>query len=247
MRIEEELRGALDVAAPPPVTRIEDVLARGRRKVALRRAGIAGSALAVVAVLTAGVLVWPSGSRGVLDPMNWARATQAPEVVADPPRNSRLCREQTIPSLVLSLGGEPLTETQMRDWSDLTQKALPDRQVASENIRRLANEGAHVFKVDIGGTDSLRFSHARFGDSPSAAADRALWATGACTPPRRWTNSGTVFQLYDATQTGQALYVFRADGRTLMVEQINIAGSLGMLPVKEADFVKLGAAVAEVL
>jgi len=247
MRIEDELRGALDVAAPPPVTRLEDVLARGRRRVAVRRARIAGSALAVVAVVVAGVIAWPSGSRGVLDPVNWARATPAPEVVADPPRNSRLCREQTIPSLVLSLEGEVLAEKQMRDWRDLTQKAVSGR-VTSVDLAHLANEAPRVFKVDIGDTDSVRFSRTRSDDRPSVAADRALWATGACTPPRRWTNAdGTVFQLYDATQTGQALYVFRADGRALRMEQLNVAGSLGRLPVKEWQFVRLGAAVAEVL
>jgi hypothetical protein len=248
MRIEDELRGALDVPAPPPSTRLEDVLARGRRKVAVRRAGIAGSTLAVVAVVVAGVLGWPFGSPGASDPVNWARAAPAPGQVADPPRDSRACAENSNPSPNLGVGGESLAAEQVRAWRDLTQAALPDERVSSEHPQVVENGISRVFTVYAGDTGSVRFSRSRFDGSPAAAADKAMWGTGACLPPRRTTNGeGTVFQLYDAIPAGQSMYVFRADGRRLRIDQINVAGSLGRLPLTEAEFVKLGAAVAEVL
>lgn len=248
MRIQDELRGALDVPAPPPSTRLEDVLARGRRKVAVRRAGIAGSTLAVVGVVLAGVLAWPFGSPGASDPMNWARAAPAPGQVADPPRDSRACKENSNPAPNISVGGETLAAEQVRAWRDLTQEALPDEKVSSEHPEAVENELSRVFTVYAGDTGSVRFSRSRFAGSPIAAADKAMWGTGACIPPRRTTTKeGTVFQLYDGIPAGQSMYVFRADGRRLRIDQINVAGSLGRLPLTEAEFVDLGAAVAEVL
>ncbi|GLY48140.1 hypothetical protein [Lentzea sp. NBRC 102530] len=244
MRIEDELRGALDVPAPPAATTLEDVLRRGKRKVAVRRAGVAGSVLVVVAVVAAGVLGLPFRSAGPADPVNWARATQAPGQQPDPPRDSRACSENPNPPPVLSRGGESLDRKQTDAWLDLTQSLLPNEKLTSTPI---GYDLVRVFTVDVGTSSAVRFSRVRFdGLSPSAAADRALWASGGCTPPRRTTNAeGTVFQLYDAAPTGQALYVFRADGRSLQLEQVSVASEAGSLPLSEADFVKLGAAVAE--
>jgi hypothetical protein len=248
MRIEDELRGALDVPAPPPATRLEDVLARGRRKIAVRRAGIAGSTLAVVAVVVLGLFTWPFESRSASDPMNWARAAPAPRQVADPPRNSRACKENPTPTPNLDVGGETLAAGQVRAWRDLTQAALPDERISSEHPEVVENELSRVFTVYAGDTGSVRFSRSRFDGSPVAAADKSMWGTGACNPPRRTTTAeGTVFQLYDGIPAGQSMYVFRADGRRLRIDQINVAGSLGTLPLTDAEFVRLGAAVAEVL
>ncbi|WP_394614659.1 hypothetical protein JNUCC0626_32940 [Lentzea sp. JNUCC 0626] len=246
MRIEDELRGALDVPAPPPVTQLEDVLKLGRREVAVRRAGITGSVLAVVAVIALGAVVWPFGSRGGTDPLNWARAPQPQEQVADPPRDSRACSENSNPPPTSSPAGEILARAQTDVWLDLVHAALPNRRVE----QRFVEEGlARAFTVDVGTTATVRFVRVRFdGLTPSAAADQALWATGGCAPPRRTTNAdGTVFQLYDAAPTGQALYVFRADGRSVRIEQTSVTAEAGSLPLGEGDFVKLGAAVAEVL
>ncbi|WP_086663005.1 hypothetical protein [Lentzea kentuckyensis] len=248
MNIEDELRGALYVPAPPPTTRLEDVLASGRRRVLGRRAGIAGGVLAVVAAIGIGMLALPSGPPGAADPVNWARATAAPGQPADPSRRDRICQENATPPPVLAQGGETLAAEQMRAWRDLAQSVLPDRRVDSAHPELAENDLTQVFTVDVEGTATLRFSRVRFEGSAFAAADRALWATGACAPPRRTTNGdGTVFQLYDATPQAQSLYVFRADGRVLRLDQVNVAGSRGTLPLKEAEFVKLGAAVAEVL
>ncbi|MFD4672902.1 hypothetical protein ACFWNN_24465 [Lentzea sp. NPDC058450] len=247
MRIQDELRGALDVPAPPTVTTLEDVIKRGKRQVAVRRAGIAGSVLAVVAVIAAGVLIWPFGTAGRSDPVNWARATVAPGHVPDPPRDSRACRDNpNPPPPILTPGGESLDRKQTDAWLDLTHSILPNERLDTTPV---GYDDVRVFTINIGDYSAVRFTRVRFdGLSPSAAADRALWASGACTLPRRATNAdGTVFQLYDGAPTGQALYVFRADGRSLRMEQVSVSSVAGSLPLSEADFVKLGAAVAEVL
>ncbi|MFD4641578.1 hypothetical protein ACFWN2_30010 [Lentzea sp. NPDC058436] len=246
MRIEDELRGALDVAAPPTSTRLEDVLARGRREIGFRRARIAGGALAAVLVVAVGVLAWPFGVRSGSDPVNWARANQEPVQQADPPRDSRACRDNSNPPPLLSQGGESLVPAQTDVWLDLTRSMLPRERVTS---RPGGYELVRVFTVDVGDLSSVRFTRTRFdGYTPTAAADRALWVTGGCTPPRRTTGTdGTVYQLYDAAPTGQALLVFRPDGRSLRMEQVSVSSVAGSLPLTEADFVELGAAVAEVL
>lgn len=257
MRIEDELRGALDVSAPPPTTRLEEVLARGRRRVAVRRAGIAAGVLAVVAVVGIGVVAWPfAGPRlpRVANPASWALASAAPGQVTNPPRRNLACQGIVARAPILATDGEDLSAHQMRTWRDLTQSVLPDRKVDSKHPEQAEVEGTKVFTVDVQvaqGTGSVRFSTVRFEGSPAAAADTALWVTGACDPPRRTTMSdGTVFQFYDdgPNPRAQSLYVFRSDGRAFRLDQVGIgdAGSGGTLPLTEVELAQLGAAVAEV-
>ncbi|MEU7480147.1 hypothetical protein AB0A63_29475 [Lentzea sp. NPDC042327] len=257
MTIEDELRGALDVPAPPPTTTLDDVLRRGRRRVAVRRAGFAGGVLTVVAAVGIGGAVWRGAVEPELslatNPANWPRVS---------------CGEAgPQPDVVRNMGAFLPSTGQMRAWRDSAQAVLPDRVVDSE-LPEDANGPASVhhgdrrgFRVDVldgQGAGSLRFALARFEGDPAAAADSARWATGTCAASRRLTGAdGTVFQLYapgveaPSELQVQTLYVFRADRLAFRVEQVN-AGRMSSQPTREAvplsevELVRLGAAVAEV-
>ncbi|MGI5503733.1 hypothetical protein [Lentzea sp. CA-135723] len=246
MRIEDELRGALDVPAPPQVTTLETVLARGRRKVAVRRAAITGSTLALVAVVAVGVIAWPFGTSRGTDPVNWARATPAPGRTADPPRQDSAC-ERGEPRIGVATFGDALSAEDMRSWWTSTQSVLPGRKVSAKHPEQAEAESTRVYAVDIAATSMVLFSTERFDGSPAAAADKAFWLTGECAPPRRTTrDDGTVFQLYGPASFAQTLVVFRAGGRTFRLDQVNNGSSGDGLPMTEDELVRLGAAVAEV-
>jgi hypothetical protein len=245
MNIEDELRGALDVPAPPPTTRLEDVLTRGRRKVLGRRAGIAGSVLVVVAAVGIGAVAWPSGPSRVAGAVNWAQATPVPGQVADPPRPDRACEGGVAKPSLLATYGDVLSAQQMRTWWNLAEAVVPGKSVDAKHPELAMAESTRIYLVDVvDGQNSgfLRFSTERFHGSPAEAAGKALWATGGCAPPRRTTREdGTVFQLYDPGSITQTLFVFRADGRTFRLDQVSINGGL---PLTEEELVELGTAIA---
>ncbi|MFD9705190.1 hypothetical protein [Lentzea sp. NPDC059081] len=249
MRIEDELRGALDVPVPPPTTRLDDVVALGRRRVLRRRAGIAGSVLAVVAVVGIGAVAWPSEPRPVLaGPVDWPRATPAPGAVADPRRPDRACARDESPWPTLAHSGDVLSVQQMQTWRNAAKAMTPGRSVDAQDPAAAAEKSAKVYRVGLVTEQSynyLQFTTGRFDSDPIAAADKALYATGGCSPPRRTIKlNGTVFQLYEPGPFSQSLFAFRVDGRTFRIDQVHGAGEDG-LPMTEGELVALGAAVAE--
>ncbi|ANZ37031.1 hypothetical protein BBK82_14090 [Lentzea guizhouensis] len=258
MTIEDELRGALDGPAPPPVTTLDDVLRRGRRRVAVRRAGLAGGVLAVVAAVGIGGVAWTGAAEPelplVASPADWPQVSCG-EAGPQPEVARRM--DNFLPST-----------TQMQAWRHSAQDVLPNRVAGLELVGEATNlAGVHrgdrtAFRIDVRdgeGVGSLRFALARFEGDPAAAADSARWATGTCAATRRFTSAdGTVFQLYAPAVEApsqelrvQALYVFRADRLAFRVEQVNAGRTSARptretVPLSEVELVKLGAAVAEV-
>ncbi|KOV88940.1 hypothetical protein [Nocardia sp. NRRL S-836] len=256
MRIEDELRGALDVPAPPPTTTLDDVLRRGKRRVAVRRAGLAGGVLAVVAVIGIGSVAWRTAANPELSlaagPASWPRVS---------------CGEAgPQPDVVRDMGIRLSSFEQMRAWRAAVQEVVPGRVVDSELPEDATNPASvhyddhRAFRVDVldrQGAGSLRFAMARFQGEPAAAADSVRWATGTCTAIRRFTGpDGTVYQLHAPAAEGQelrvqALYVFRPDHLAIRVEQVDAGRTSAKptrdaLPLSEVELVRLGAAVAEV-
>ncbi len=264
MTIEDELRGALDVPAPPPATTLDDVLRRGRRRVAVRRAGLAGGVLAVVAVVGIGSTVWQGTAAPELDlganPANWGQ-------VSDPARRKQA--EEKRPELGCfrtdftgsPVRAEPLSSDLMRTIQGTVRSVLPDRTVDSALPEEVENNGSVVFEVDVldgQGAGSLRFWIGRFEAEPVVVADYVAWVSDTCSAPRRQVApDGTVYQLNVTTFDGakqaslQSLSIFRKNGRSVRIDQVGAGrtssrATRDTLPLSEAELVKLGAAVAEV-
>ncbi len=266
MNIEDELRGALDIAAPPPTTTLDHVLKRGRRRVFVQRAGAVLSVFAVVAGIGIGATTLnqaepPSpadepdqGSAVFVHELGWPRVNLPPRELADPAKPELGCGISGQPT---SVGRERLSDDKMRVWRNRVQAAVPEALVDSSLVEDVVN----VFEVGISdrdGSGSVRLATGSFGGSPLAAADEAVWATGSCAPPQRTTGpEGTVYQLYEVHPNVpydaivQTLYVFRPDGKVFRVEQLN-SGTTSTrstrpdLPLTQEQFASLGTAIAEV-
>jgi hypothetical protein len=258
MNVEDELRGALDVSAPPATTTLDDVLRRGRRRLFARRAGAAFGAMAVVAVIGIGGAVWNQAGPSVPlgNPGEWPRASETVREPLHPNDPDRDCGMQlpAVP-LVRNFGAESFSADQLRSWRKKAQAVISPVDVESEVVEDVLN--MYDFDVvDERGTGSVRLSAGRFSGTPSEAADEAVWAYGSCQAPRRAeARDGTVYQLYDMRRQSptkaQTLHVYRPDGRVFRIEQFNQGRAQAMLgretlPLTVEQLVKLGPAVAAV-
>lgn len=223
MNLEEKLRGALDVSAPPPTTTLDHVLKRGRRRVFAQRAGAVLGVFAVVAGIGIGATTlnhaaprtpadqpsnvpssvvresgWPRVSTPAQTPYaTWSPATSAPPPAGRPVVNTPLCdiKAPSIPRPV-GLGAQPLEPELVARWRSLAEKLLPE--VTVSKVVRFPSNTYYEFDVsDSGGTGSIRIYAGKFAGTPLANADDALWETGDCEPARRVVQpNGSVVQLH---------------------------------------------------
>lgn len=265
MNIEDELRGALDVPAPPPSTTLEDVLKRGRRRVLTQRVGAMLGVVAVVAGIGFGAMTInlhkppaPAdddvdyGPAMVLHDVAWPRVQVARRTPADPARPESGCAPAGEPNV----GQEPQRAEKLSVWFTRLQGVAPEMQVTASG-----QDNVFGYEVQVGdnlGAGKVRLERGFFTGSPLDAANAAVWATGSCEPPQRTTDAnGAVYQLYDPRAVpevdaiSQTLYVFRADGKVFRVQQLNLGlnstrSTRPSLPLTQEQFAKLGPIIAEV-
>ena len=223
MNIEDELRGALDVPAPPPTTTLDHVLKRGRRRVFAQRAGAVLGVFAVVAGIGIGATTLnqaasdhgpadqPNNGPASVEPsLGWPRVNVPPQVpyrtwspaTSAPPPAGRavaqipMCNSKE-PLKVWGLGTEDLSAKSVDGWIDLVRRELPEMTIS--NAPGNPVKDAIEFDVtDSGGTGSISISAGRFPDTPLWHADDTLWSTGDCEPAKRLTRAdGTVMQLHN--------------------------------------------------
>lgn len=223
MNLEDELRGALDVPAPPPTTTLDHVLKRGRRRVFVQRAGAVLGVFAVVAGIGIGATTLnqaasdhppadqPNNGPATVEHMlDWPRVSTAPQVPyrvwapasTAPPPDGRLvvqipmCNSKE-PLQVWGLGTEDLSAKAVDGLIDLVRRELPEMTIS--NAPGNSIKDAIEFDVtDSGGTGSISISAGRFPDSPQWHADDTLWSTGDCEPAKRLSRAdGTVMQLHN--------------------------------------------------
>ncbi|GAA3620144.1 hypothetical protein GCM10022267_02850 [Lentzea roselyniae] len=221
MNIEEKLRGALDVSAPPPTTTLDHVLKRGRRRVFAQRAGAMLGVVAVVAGIGIGATTLnhaapdstpadqPNGPATVEHSLSWPRVntpaqqpyrTWQPATSAPPPAGRQvlqipLCNSRE-PIEVFGLGTEELSAKSVDGLIDVVRRELPEMTISNAPGNSIRD--AIEFDVtDSGGTGSISISAGRFAGTPQFHADDMLWATGDCEPARRLSSAdGTVMQLH---------------------------------------------------
>jgi hypothetical protein len=223
MNIEDELRGALDVSAPPPTTTLDHVLKRGRRRVFAQRAGAVLGVFAVVAGIGIGATTlnhaapdstpaeqpdrspatvehatgWPRVDVPPQIPYRtWSPATSAPPPSGWPVADIPLC-EIRAPQLSrkVELGTLVFNREPVVRWLDRARKLLPEVTIGEATAHPQGNN----YEADVSdsrGTGSIRITAARFTGTPQANADDALWATGDCQPARRLDLDGSVVQLH---------------------------------------------------
>ncbi|MFJ8960085.1 hypothetical protein ACIRG5_11925 [Lentzea sp. NPDC102401] len=251
MNIEDELRGALDVSAPPPTTTLDHVLKRGRRRVFAQRAGaMFGVAVAVVGIgIGATTLNHAAPDRTPADQPNeapstvehtlgWPRVntpTRAPYRTWSPAASGGgaaidipLCTVKA-PSVPREpgLGAQPLARELVAKWRDQAEKLLPEMTIGE--VTGFPSNVLFEFHVsDSSGTGSIRIWAARFAGTPQASADDGLWETGDCEPARRLVQpDGSVAQLHEVRPhesiqaLTQTLAVYREDGLLIQIEQRN--------------------------
>ncbi|WP_112275999.1 hypothetical protein [Lentzea terrae] len=223
MNLEEKLRGALDVSAPPPTTTLDHVLKRGRRRVFAQRAGAVLGVFAVVAGIGIGAATlnhaapdptpadqpnygpatvehatgWPRVNTPPQIPYGtWTPATSAPPPAGRAVVQIPLCNSKE-PLEVWGLGTDVLSAKTVDALIDLVRRELPE--VTVSNAPGSSIKDAIEFDLtDSGGTGSLSISAGRFPGTPQWHADDGLWATGDCEPARRLTlANGTVMQLHN--------------------------------------------------
>jgi hypothetical protein len=223
MNIEEKLRGALDVSAPPPTTTLDHVLKRGRRRVFAQRAGAVVGVFAVVAGIGIGATTLnqaapdstpadqPSyGPATVEHATGWPRVSTAPQIPygtwspatsAPPPSGWRvvdipLCEirpSQRPPNL--DLGAVQFDPEPVAAWLDQARKVVPEVTIRAAT----PNPGHTSYEADVSdsrGTGSIRITVGRFAGTPQLAADNSLWETGDCQPAQRLEFDGSVMQLH---------------------------------------------------
>ncbi|NGY61733.1 hypothetical protein G7043_22655 [Lentzea sp. NEAU-D13] len=269
MNIEDELRGALDVPAPPPTTTLDHVLKRGRRRVFARRAGAMLGVVAAVAGIGIGVttlnhvalehapadrlnetpatvertLDWPRVNTPARTPYGtWTPAASAPPPAGRPAAPIPLCNA-TDPKNGFGLSAEPLSAKSVDAWLDLVRRALPEMTIAPGH----SNEFAIEFDVtDSGGTGGIRILAGRPIGTPQSNADDGLWA-GDCEPARRLTRAdGTIMQLHGVRPVEpfltlkQVLQVYRKDGLYVQLELLNF-GTPDLAPAPDQPgFIRTG-------
>ncbi|MEV6241727.1 hypothetical protein [Lentzea sp. NPDC051838] len=227
MNIEEKLRGALDAPAPPPTTTLDVVLKRGRRRVFAQRAGAVLGVFAVVAGIGLGSTVLnhaapdpspadelPDGPATVVHELDWPRVnvpsqqplgTWTPGSTAPPPpgrpvlsfpqceMKQRFDRETTY------FGGEEIPAKTVARYVDTARRLFPDITVGEPRLRKEGQQirGVDIDLTDAQGTGSISITAGRLAGPPQTEADRDVWLTGDCQPPRRKVlGSGTTLQLY---------------------------------------------------
>ncbi|MFD5824055.1 hypothetical protein [Lentzea sp. NPDC060358] len=222
MNIEDELRGALDVSAPPPTTTLDVVLKRGRRRVLAQRAGAVLGVFAVVAGIGVGAttlnhaapptpadapdygpatvehaLGWPRVDTPPRVPYRtWSPAASAAPPAGRPVVDIPLC--DITPSLRpenLDLGAVVFEPEPVAAWLDQARKALPEVTIGAATPNRYHT----AYEADVSdsrGTGSIRITAGRFAGDPRVAADAALWETGDCRPAQRLELAGSVVQLH---------------------------------------------------
>lgn len=222
MNIEDELRGALDVSAPPPTTTLDHVLKRGRRRVFAQRAGAALGVFAVVAgigfsaaTLNSAAPQTPAdapneGPATVEHALGWPRVDAPPQIpyrtwepasTAPPPAGRAvvdipLCnmKPPQQPRLV-DLGARQFDPETVAAWLDQARKVLPEVTIGAATP-----DPTHTsYEADVSdsrGTGSIRITLARFTGTPLENANDALWETGDCEPAQRLVLNGSVVQLH---------------------------------------------------
>ncbi|SFR16811.1 hypothetical protein SAMN04488564_104447 [Lentzea waywayandensis] len=250
MNIEDELRGALDVSAPPPTTTLDHVLKRGRRRVFAQRAGAVLGVFAVVAGIGIGATTLNQaappepadqpnhGPATVEHSVGWPRVntpartpygTWTPTASAGGAAiNIPLCTVKA-PSVPRErgLGAQPLAPELVAKWRDQVQKLVPEMTIGT--VTGFPSNVFFEFDVsDSSGTGSVMVWAARFAGTPQASADDGLWETGDCEPARRLVQpDGSVVQLHAVRPVEplqairQALAVYRKDGLLIQIEQRN--------------------------
>ncbi|NKE55741.1 hypothetical protein FXN61_02455 [Lentzea sp. PSKA42] len=225
MNIEEKLRGALDVAAPPPTTTLDVVMKRGRRRVFAQRAGAVLGVVAVVAGIGIGAttlnMAGPpptpanepdAGPATVVHSVGWPRVNTPPQIpygtwtpaaTAPPPDGRPIvsmprCNIQARKlALATPIGNERLPDDFVAKWIDTVRRQVPEVQVSALS----PGVGRAEYAVDLadgGGTGSVRLTAGRFAGSATVYADDSLWTFGNCAPPYRTVlPDGTVIQLHD--------------------------------------------------
>ncbi|MDX3657864.1 hypothetical protein PV646_11180 [Streptomyces sp. ID05-26A] len=224
MNLEDELRGALNVSAPPPTTTLDVVMKRGRRRVFAQRAGAMLGVVAVVAGIgfsaaTLNQAAPPpqqadrpdAGPATVEHALTWPRVDTPPQVPygtwtpaksAAPPAGWSvaeipLCNMK--PSQrqeKLDLGAVVFNPEAVDAWLDQARKLLPEVTIGAAT----PNADSTAYEADVSdsrGTGSFRITVGRFAGTPLQAANDALWETGDCRPAQRTEIAGSVVQLHD--------------------------------------------------
>jgi hypothetical protein len=223
MNLEDELRGALNVAAPPPTTTLDVVLQRGRRRVFAQRAGAVLGVVAVVAGIGFGAATLnqaaPREPADRLDPgpatvvheLGWPRVSTPPQKPYDtwrpassaPPPAGRAVAEVPMcdmkPSTrqrVVQLGQQSVSPAFVSAFLVRVREELPGMTIGDPESN--ASGTNYEFDVsDAGGTGSIRLSAGKFTGTPLEHADDALWETGDCEPARRLhSGDGSIMQLH---------------------------------------------------
>lgn len=222
MNIEDELRGALHVAAPPPTTTLEAVVKRGRRRVFAQRAGAALGVVAVVAGIGFSAatlnhaapppqqadepnngpatvehsLGWPRVVTPAQQPYStWTPASSAPPVPGRVVVDVPMCNMRAATQEV-PLSTEPFSADFVSRLLDLVARELPDKKIGTAPVEPVL-QAVRLDVTDSGGTGSVRVAGGRFTGTPLAYADDALWETGDCEPAKRLVlSNGTVLQLH---------------------------------------------------
>lgn len=225
MKIEDELRGALDVPAPPSSTTLEEVLKLGRRRVLVQRAGAFLGVAAVVVGIGVGAVSLNAapppapadrpepdyGPAVVVHTMTWPRVntppqqpygTWTPGSTAPPPPDRPILQlpecDMRPGKLALSttIGTERLPDAFLTKWVASVRQQLPEMRV-SELTPGLGNPAYQVDLTDLRGTGSVQLTAGRFTGTPQEYADDSLWETGDCEPPYRTVlRDGTIVQLH---------------------------------------------------
>lgn len=217
MNIEDELRGALNVAAPPPTTTLDVVMRRGRRRVFAQRAGAMLGVVAVVAGIGFGATTLNQaapppqqadqpnqGPAAVEHALTWPRVdvppqtpygTWSPASTAPPPAGRvvlsmpRCNIGQRKWEMKAHVGSVKPNDEFVERWIGTVREQLPEVQV-SKLAPRLDKSTYLEYAVDLtdaGGSGSVRLTLGRFAGTPLEYADDNIWTSGDCRPPYRTT------------------------------------------------------------
>ncbi|MGW6443619.1 hypothetical protein [Lentzea sp. NPDC055074] len=226
MNLEDELRGALNVSAPPPTTTLDVVMKRGRRRVFAQRAGAVLGVVAVVAGIGIGATTLnqagpprqadqPNQGPAVVEhSVGWPRVSTPPQVpygtwspasTAPPPDGRAVLSMPRCDigsrkwAMKVPVGSVKPNDGFVQKWIGTVREQLPEVRV-SELSPRLDESTYIEYAVDLtdsGGTGSVRLTLGRFAGTPLQYADDNIWTSGDCEPPYRTTlPDGTIVQLH---------------------------------------------------
>lgn len=226
MTIEDELRGALDVAAPPARTTLDEVMKRGRRRVFAQRVGAVLGVVTVVAGVgfSAASLnsadptpATPPTSRTEPapseQPLDWPRVNlppqaspkvHTPDATAPPPPGRAIlrlpvCERKQSKVPMVQDTGTVIFEPEL--LIKLQEALLRHRGNAKVGGLKSEFDDPIHYLADVSderGTGSVIVFAGRYTGTPLAAADAGVWETGDCNPPyRRVLANGTIVQLHE--------------------------------------------------